>query len=343
MLPAYASPVNPVDVTPVWSRFAELYPALTDILARSGEVDAVVPVLLQRAALDEATGAGAGARRCACCGPTACRCRCTCAGWRRGGPARRPTCSPQAGLPVFDWPARTARAAGLARRYALARDRVRPRAPAPAAYSGPVPAADDPAGVAAAAGAVRRADRCSRGLPHPGGGGERRDRVPGRRQDRRCRAPDRAGRGAARPAGRRCGAGRGGDLLVSTDAVLVQPQLTGVEVVVGGIRDAAFGPVVMVGLGGIWVEALADVAFALAPLSAEEAGELISSLRGYAVLAGGRGGPAVDLAALARVVVAAGNVLATVSEIAALDLNPVLATPDGAVAVDWKITLTTSP
>jgi len=120
--------------------------------------------------------------------------------------------------------------------------------------------------------------------------------------------------------------------------VLVQRQLTGTEVVVGGFRDPSFGPVVMVGLGGIWVEALADVAFALAPLSVEEAADLIGSLRGYRVLSGGRGRPAVDLAALARVVVAAGDLLAAVPRVAALDLNPVLATPDDVVAVDWKIT-----
>ena len=62
MLPPFASPANPVDVTPVWSRFAELYPALTDLLARSGEVDAVVPVLLQRAALDAKTADGPARR-----------------------------------------------------------------------------------------------------------------------------------------------------------------------------------------------------------------------------------------------------------------------------------------
>ena len=81
MLPPFASPANPVDVTPVWSRFAELYPALTDLLARSGEVDVVVPVLLQRAALDAKTAEGlrdvvAGLRA------DDVACRCTCAGWR---------------------------------------------------------------------------------------------------------------------------------------------------------------------------------------------------------------------------------------------------------------------
>ena len=208
MLPAYASPVNPVDVTPIWSRFAELYPALTDILARSGEVDAVIPVLLQRAAMDEATGAALietvrGLRADRVDVPVY-----VC--WvapRRARP--QADVLAEAGLPVFDWPARTARAAGLARQYALARERVRPPAPTPAGYLDPVPAAGDPVRGRRATGPFRGADHRRHGLPHARGGRGRRDRVPGRRQDRHSGAPHRAGRGAAGPAGRRRGAGRG--------------------------------------------------------------------------------------------------------------------------------------
>jgi acetyltransferase len=201
-----------------------------------------------------------------------------------------------------------------------------------------VPAADDPAGVAAllagfgvvtaAAAVCRTADEAAAAATaFPAvvkiAAAEHRTELGGVRLG----LPD--------PAAVRAAAA---ELLGGTDAVLVQPQLSGAEVVVGGFRDPAFGPVVMVGLGGIWVEVLADVAFALAPLSVDEATDLLGSLRGFPVLAGGRGRPAVDLAALARTVVAAGDLLAAVPEITALDLNPVLATPTGAVAVDWKIT-----
>jgi acetyltransferase len=126
------------------------------------------------------------------------------------------------------------------------------------------------------------------------------------------------------------------DLLPAGD-VLVSPQLDGVEVAVGGLRDPAFGPVVMVGLGGIWVEVLADVAFALAPLSVAEARDLLATLRGHALLTGARGGEPVDLAALAEVVAAVGDLVAAVPQVAGVDLNPVLATSAGAVAVDWKL------
>ena len=127
------------------------------------------------------------------------------------------------------------------------------------------------------------------------------------------------------------------DELLVQGPVLVQRQLSGVEIAVGAVRDPVFGPVVMVGLGGIWVEVLGDVAFAMAPLHRAEARDLLASLRGHALLTGARGGPAVDLDALADVVVAAGHLLLACPDVTELDLNPVLATSDGAVAVDWKI------
>ena len=125
--------------------------------------------------------------------------------------------------------------------------------------------------------------------------------------------------------------------LLAQGPVLVQRQLSGVEIAVGAVRDPVFGPVVMVGLGGIWVEVLGDVAFAMAPLHRAEARALLSGLRGHALLTGARGGEAVDLDALADVVVAAGNLLLACPDVVELDLNPVLATAEGAVAVDWKI------
>jgi succinyl-CoA synthetase beta subunit len=127
------------------------------------------------------------------------------------------------------------------------------------------------------------------------------------------------------------------ELLRLDDAVLVSPQLHGVELVVGAVRDPGFGPVVMVGLGGIWVEVLGDVAFALAPLTGSEAMDLVAGLRGYPLLTGARGTPAVDLEALAGVVVSVGDVLAAIPAVTGVDLNPVLASPSGVVAVDWKI------
>jgi acyl-CoA synthetase (NDP forming) len=127
------------------------------------------------------------------------------------------------------------------------------------------------------------------------------------------------------------------DLLALGEAVLVQPQTNGVEVAVGGFRDPEAGPVTMVGLGGVAVEALGDVAFRRAPLPAEEARRAIASLRSFPLLAGVRGSPGADLDALAAVVAAASHLVASVPEVAELDLNPVFASPAGAVVADARV------
>jgi acetyltransferase len=129
------------------------------------------------------------------------------------------------------------------------------------------------------------------------------------------------------------------DLLALADgaAVLVQPQGRGVELVIGGVRDPEFGPVVLAGLGGVLVEAVRDVRLAVAPVDEAAAVAMLRSLRGAAVLDGLRGGPAVDLRAVAGLIVSVGRLLARVPRICELDLNPVLADGSSAVAVDWRI------
>lgn len=119
--------------------------------------------------------------------------------------------------------------------------------------------------------------------------------------------------------------------------LLVQPRRHGVELVVGGSREPGYGPVVMVGLGGIQVEVLGDVRFALAPVTAAEARALLRELRGAALLDGVRGAPPADVDAVAGLVVTVGDFLADHPDVAGLDLNPVLAGPGGCVAVDWHL------
>ena len=116
----------------------------------------------------------------------------------------------------------------------------------------------------------------------------------------------------------------------------------GVELVVGATRDPRFGPVVLVGLGGILVETLSDTALALAPLDVAAAERLLRSLRSSAVLDGVRGRPAVDVAAAARAVVALGDVMAAHPEIAELEVNPLLVTPRGALALDARVALSSA-
>jgi acetyltransferase len=121
------------------------------------------------------------------------------------------------------------------------------------------------------------------------------------------------------------------------DGIAVQPMAkAGVELVVGLRRDPAFGMVVMLGLGGIFVEVLKDVAFRKAPVAPAEARAMIEELKGKAVLRGVRGKPAADEADLVELVCAVSRFGAGAGpRLVELDLNPVIAGPDGAEAVDW--------
>jgi acetyl coenzyme A synthetase (ADP forming)-like protein len=124
--------------------------------------------------------------------------------------------------------------------------------------------------------------------------------------------------------------------------VQVQPMITGgQEVIVGVKRDPTFGPLVMFGLGGVYVEALADVSFRLAPLSPAEAAEMIDDVRSARLLAGLRGAPPADRAALIDALVHVSWLAAENPQIAELDINPLLVMPAGrgALAVDARIIL----
>jgi len=121
---------------------------------------------------------------------------------------------------------------------------------------------------------------------------------------------------------------------------LVQEQVAGgVELIVGAKRDPVFGPVIVVGLGGIWVEALNDSAVRLTPLTRADAIGMLDELRASTILRGGRGQPAVDIDAVASILVATARLMVGEPTVSELDLNPVVAHERGAVAVDAKIVI----
>ena len=121
-------------------------------------------------------------------------------------------------------------------------------------------------------------------------------------------------------------------------AVGVQPMITGgTEVMIGVADDRMFGPLVVFGLGGVATEILADHSARLAPLTADDADTLIDSVRSAPLLHGHRGTPAADLAALRDVLMRVSRLADDIPEISELDLNPVIARPDGVVAVDARI------
>lgn len=123
--------------------------------------------------------------------------------------------------------------------------------------------------------------------------------------------------------------------------ILVQPHIQGRrEWVAGLFRDPQFGPAVLFGLGGIFTEALTDVVFRLAPLSRQDAREMIESIRSRALLGAFRGEATVDRASLVQTLMGLSAIAADCPEIAEIDINPLIATSSGEVcAVDALITL----
>ena len=122
------------------------------------------------------------------------------------------------------------------------------------------------------------------------------------------------------------------------DGISVQPQAPpGVEVLIGMTRDPQFGPVIMFGLGGIWVEILKDTSLRIAPLCAEDASEMICELKAYKLLQGYRGQAGVDIETLKDWLLKVSDLAMKNPGIKELDINPVFAYPDGAMAVDARI------
>lgn len=122
--------------------------------------------------------------------------------------------------------------------------------------------------------------------------------------------------------------------------VLIEEMLPkGVEVAVGGIRDLEFGPAIMFGLGGIFIEVLRDVTFRVAPVSEAEAKEMIREIKGFKILQGYRGLEAVSIEALIKIIVGASKLMVENEEISQLDLNPIIAWSQGAKAADARIIL----
>ena len=124
------------------------------------------------------------------------------------------------------------------------------------------------------------------------------------------------------------------------EGISVQPMVApAVEVIVGMSKDPQFGPVIMFGLGGILVEVLKDVSFRIVPLTERDAGEMIREIKGYPILEGYRGQKPASLPALEKLIVEVSRFVEKNSHIRELDLNPVFAYPDGALAVDARIIL----
>jgi acyl-CoA synthetase (NDP forming) len=128
------------------------------------------------------------------------------------------------------------------------------------------------------------------------------------------------------------------------DGFLVEEMApAGQEMVIGGLRDPQFGPLVMVGLGGIFVEVLADVSFRICPITRLDAQEMLADLKGAAILNGARGRKAVPQEAIVDALLKVGGenglLMRHAADIKEADINPLIVSESGAVAVDARFIL----
>ncbi len=346
-LPPHGSAINPVDVTTDWPRFANMYGCSADALMDSAEVDAVVPVLLQRSALmpevaDALIAAAERARKRGSLKPIH-----VC--WvapRAADPNREKLRA--AGIPCHDWPIVTASvlAATLSRPWAPpTRSSNRPPVPrpddvddagwvAPAAGFSLLQRAGFPLARWAAAADAAEAAVAARDLGFPIVLKAQRPGLVHKSEAGAVRLG--LGNSAAVAEAfedfhRRLGAG----------PVIVQAQAgPGLELALGARRDPSFGPVVMAGLGGVWIEAFEDCALRLAPIEAEEALMMVDELEGKKILCGYRGQPPISVGGFARLISDLSRWCADAAWLGELDLNPVIARGDDFTIVDVRMRAT---
>ncbi len=129
---------------------------------------------------------------------------------------------------------------------------------------------------------------------------------------------------------------------VSLEGVQLQPMLSGGrEVIIGMVRDLTFGPLLMFGLGGVYIELLKDVRFAIAPIDNNEAREMITGIKTYPILAGFRGTKPSDIDALVDVILRVSRLVCDFPEIEEFEINPLIVFEEekGALAVDMRMVL----
>jgi acyl-CoA synthetase (NDP forming) len=344
VLPPQGSPVNPIDVTTDWSRFAVMYEASVDALMTSDEVDAIVPVLLQRSALmpevaDAIIAAHARARQRGSDKPLH-----VCWVAPRSADANRQKLL-AAGIPCHSWPAATA--------TVLAATASRPTLSQPPLSAGgevPYPPSVDNAGWVASATAFSLLREASFPVarfalvPDASAAATMAEEIqfPVVLKAERYGVLHKSDAGAVRldlmdgaavaeafeDFHRRLGPG---------PALLQQQVQPGVELVIGARRDPLFGPIVMAGLGGVWIEALNDVALRVAPINDDEAQSMLDELKGRKLLAGFRGGSPIDLARLARLIADLSQWFRAAAWLDEIDLNPVIANGDALTIVDVRM------
>ncbi|WP_363346673.1 acetate--CoA ligase family protein [Methylocystis echinoides] len=341
-LPAHGSAINPIDVTTDWARFSRMYGACVAQLMESDEVDAVVPVLLQRSALmEEVSAAIIDAQATARAGGSQKPLHICWVAPRAADSNRARLLS--AGIPCHLWPAGAA--------TALAALRTRPAADLPPPLDAIAsPGAVGPDGWIATADAfsllarqgfsvapfvmAASAKQACAGAAELG--------FPVVVKAERAGLTHKSDQGAVRLG--LCDEASVARVYedfcarLGPGPALVQKQSpAGLELVIGGRRDASFGPLVLFGLGGVWVEALNDVALRLAPFGVAEARAMLDELKGGKLLDGYRGAPPIDRNALAGLISELSRWFAAAGWVSEFDLNPIIGVGETFTMVDARM------
>jgi acyl-CoA synthetase (NDP forming) len=343
-LPPHGSAVNPIDVTTDWQRFAAMYGFTVEVLMTSGEVDAVVPILLHRSALmpevcDAVIAASERMRQQGSQKPIH-----VCWVAPRSADANRKKLQ-AAGVPCHAWPGATAAAV-----VATVSRPIRPLARLSAGEPILQPAAVDDAGWLTSAAALSLLQQAGFPVarwivvtdPAAAAAAAAKLQFPVVLKAERPKLTHKSDAGAVRLGltdgaavaeafedfSRRLGAG---------PALLQRQAGPGAELILGARRDPLFGPIVMAGLGGVWTEILDDVALRLAPIEAEEAQTMLDELKGRKLFAGYRGRPPIDLFRFSRLVADLSQWFCAAPWLGELDLNPIIADSDEFTIVDVRM------
>jgi len=121
------------------------------------------------------------------------------------------------------------------------------------------------------------------------------------------------------------------------EGILIQEMIRGTEIIIGGKRDVQFGPTVLVGLGGIYVEVFKDFQIGICPIKKRDAHNMIKELKAYPILKGIRGKKGINIKALEETIIKVSRMMQKEKNIEELDLNPVIATEKEIIAVDARI------
>ncbi|MGB7293915.1 MAG: acetate--CoA ligase family protein [Thermodesulfobacteriota bacterium] len=366
VLPPYASSKNPIDVTPLWSKFTELYSKSIASLFECPEIDIIMPILLQRSAMMKEVAESV---------------RDTVMHYQKELKVEKPVyvcwvstrehlknmeILQSAGIPCFEWPERAARIAGYVARY---RDYLNKTENVGKEYA-----------LASDGTAKEKAKSILNNISKEGRTHVLEPEVKkilslyGIRvtRERVCSLVDEA-ISTANEIGYPVvlkvvspevihKSDLGGVEVGIKDAsqveaaykriqkniqikdpearingVIVQEMAEGKEVMIGAVKDPYFGALMAFGMGGVYVEAMGDVSFRLAPLTGSEAEEMIEEIRNYPLLKGYRGKRGVNLQKLGEAMVRVSLVLVDLPEISEMDLNPIFVNEDEAIVADGRM------